>query len=120
MGIKEESGMNWIDNLLSKVFDKKETEIINITFKGKATKDKFEISLLDAGFKAGYNYALETWTESGEFKTFPDFMKHEHGFYWNGWAEGVKTGISKHLDRIYPGAKSLSYNRVTKKYDVTY
>lgn len=110
--------MKWVDNLLDKIF--KEPEIIQVTLKGKATKDPFEISLLNTGWQGGYDYAIENWTEGDGLKTFPEFMQKEHGFYWNGWAEGVFSGINKRLDMLYPGAKSLSYNRETNKYDVTY
>lgn len=114
--------MKWIDKLLNSVLSKKEPEVIKHTFKGKATTDQFEIALLKDGWQDGYDYTIENWTEGEGLPdgTFPEFMKHQHGFYWNGWAEGVRSGISWHYDRLFPNYKSVSWNPETKKYEVTY
>jgi hypothetical protein len=107
--------------LINNIINQQEPEVIKHTFKGKATTDPFEIALLRSGWQDGFDYCMENWTEGGgNFTTFPEFMQHQHGFYWNGWAEGIYSGINRHLDRLYPGAKSLSYNQKTKKYDATY
>lgn len=114
--------MNEVDKIINKSiglpYEENGVTKISITLKGKATTDPFEISELNRGWKDGFEHAIFNWTESGEFKVFPEGCNI--GIYGNGFSEGVKSGINRHLDRLYPGAKSLSYNRVTKKYDVTY
>lgn len=109
----------WVEQICNKATEEtKNTQCF--TLKGKATTDPFEIEQLGLGWQGGFDYANENWTEGGCMDTFPEFMRHEHGFYWNGWAEGVRYAIGKHLDRLYPGAISLSYNTITKKYDAKY
>lgn len=112
--------MKWVNDLLNKVLSKKVPEVIKHTFKGKATTDPFEIALLNAGWQDGFDYWMEHWSEGCCSPAFPEFMQHQHGFYWNGWAEGHHSAINRRLDILYPGAKSLSYNSETKKYDATY
>ena len=116
--------MKWVNDLINKILspqkDAPKKEIISITFKGEATTDPFEKAQLAAGWQAGFDYAFEYWEESGGLDPFPEFMEHEHGFYHNGFAEGVKTAVQQRLALLYPGFKSLAYNNETRKYDATY
>lgn len=112
--------MKWVNDLLNNIFSKKQPQAIKYTFKGEATTDPFEIALLRAGWQDGFDYWMEHWSEGCCLNPFPEFLNDKHGFYWNGWAEGHFSAINRRLNQLYPGAKSLSYNSETKKYDATY
>lgn len=103
--------MNWVDQILQKIFRTKE---VHVTFKGKATTDPFEIIELDRGWQDGYDYTMKNYKWRKPFK-FPDLP----GYWGNGWAEGYNYARSKLYHEWWGSFSSLSLQE-NGDYEITY
>lgn len=71
------------------------------------------------GLKDGYEYCLKNWQEDQSMNVFPQGV-HDKPGYSNGWAEGIMTARSEILSKLYPNAKSLTYDKGSRKFIAYY
>lgn len=108
--------MNWAEKILKEISS--ETTVIKFSGKENPTTGDQDAEF-DTGWREGFAYAFFNYQVGNGFNPISQGLNKNCHFN-RGWEEGVRYGIGKRLDILYPGAKQLDYNFKTKTYDAIY